>query len=96
MPPSTSPVTEGEAGEACAYAPIQRARQHEVEACTLRLGVYARLLLSTSPGPSLLATGVPHQVGCARATTLCFECFRRFKLMFQVFNLNIAKVDLRC
>jgi hypothetical protein len=26
----------------------------------------------------------------------CFKCFRRFILMFQVFDLNVAKVDLGC
>jgi hypothetical protein len=26
----------------------------------------------------------------------CFKCFRRFMLMFQVFHLDVAKVDLRC
>jgi hypothetical protein len=26
--------------------------------------------------------------------TLCFKCFMRFKLLFQVFHLDVAKVDL--
>jgi hypothetical protein len=29
-------------------------------------------------------------------TMPCFKCFRRFKLMFQVFHLGIAKVDVGC
>jgi hypothetical protein len=30
----------------------------------------------------------------AARRTLYFKCFRRFKLLFQAFNLNVAKVDL--
>jgi hypothetical protein len=30
------------------------------------------------------------------ATTPCFECFRRFNVIFQVFHLDVAKVYLRC
>jgi hypothetical protein len=38
MPPSTSPIVEGEAGEVCTCAPIQRAHRQEGEAFTLCLG----------------------------------------------------------
>jgi hypothetical protein len=48
------------------------------------------------PDLSLLATVVPHQVGTLSPTTLCFKCFMRFRLMFQVFHLDVAKVNLRC
>jgi hypothetical protein len=29
-------------------------------------------------------------------STSCFKCFRRFRLMFEAFHLNVAKVDLGC
>jgi hypothetical protein len=43
------------------------------------------------------ATAVPHQVGCGRADERSvFKCFMCFRLVFQVFHLNVAKVDLGC
>jgi hypothetical protein len=30
------------------------------------------------------------------SATSCFRCFKRFKVMFQVLHLNVAKVNLRC
>ena len=47
------------------------------------------------PDPNLLVTGVLHQVGRGHRRR-CVKCFRRFILMFQVFHLDVAKVDLGC
>jgi hypothetical protein len=54
----------------------------------LRLGVHWTIGLE-------LATTVPHQVGRGRRRCRV-KCFMHFKLMFQVFHLDIAKVDLGC
>jgi hypothetical protein len=49
----------------------------------------------TSPDPSLSATAVPHRPP-GRAWPSATLYFRRSRLMFQVFDLDVAKVYLRC
>jgi hypothetical protein len=59
--------------------------------------VYAGMLFSTSPNPSLLATTVPHQVGRGRADERCVSsvsCVSDF--VSSVFHLGFVKVDLGC
>jgi hypothetical protein len=52
--------------------------------------VYAGPLLSTAPGPEL--TGYRSSPPCRLCppAMLCFKCFNRFRLMFQLFHLNVA------
>ena len=53
-------------------------------------GVYAQPLLSTSPGPEL-ADYRSFPPGRLRSpVVLCFKCFRRSRLMFQICHLNVA------
>ena len=89
MPPSTSPVAEGEAGEAYACTPIQRARRQEGEAFALRLGRTLDRCSRHPRDPSLLATGVPHQVGCGRWRR-CISSVSSIQTYVQVFHLNVA------
>jgi hypothetical protein len=89
MPPSTSPVVEGEAGEAYAYAPIQRAHRKEGEACALRLGC---TLDRCSRCPLTRTCSLPESSPGRLwpPGMLCFRCFKGFRLMFQVFHLTLA------
>jgi hypothetical protein len=48
------------------------------------------------PPLSLLDTVIPQQVGHGSAAMSCLQCFKRFKLMFQLFCLDVLKVDLEC
>jgi hypothetical protein len=90
MPLSTSPIAEGEAGAVCACPP------HSARPSAGRGGlratprVYAGPLLSTSPGPELAGTGVCHHVGCAHRRCCVSSVSTVFRLMFQVFHLNVA------
>jgi hypothetical protein len=53
-------------------------------------GVYARPLLSMSVGPELASYWSSSPSRVWPPAKLCFKCFKHFKLMFQMFHVNVA------
>jgi hypothetical protein len=59
-------------------------------------GVYARPLLSMSVGPELASYWSSSPSRVWPPAKLCFKCFKHFKLMFQMFHVNVAYVASLC
>jgi hypothetical protein len=57
-----------------------------------RLAHAGTFALDVPPRPKLASYRSLPQGRPWPPTTPCFKCFRRFKLMFQVFHLNVAKI----
>jgi hypothetical protein len=75
------------------HGPPKIPRQ-EGEACAYAW-VYTRQLL-TSPRLELASYRRSPLGRPWSPATLCFKCFSCFRLMFQVFHLDVTKVDLQC
>jgi hypothetical protein len=53
-------------------------------------------VLNVPSRPELASYRIPQPGRPWLSATPCLKCFRRFQLMFQVFHLNVAKVNIGC